>query len=268
MRSGIITLTTDFGLSDHYVGVMKGVIVTIHPEARVIDVSHDVASHSIAEGAFTIAQAYRYFPQGTVHVVVVDPGVGTERRPIVVDAGGHHFVAPDNGVLSQVYERETPSIRSVDAERYALKPTSQTFHGRDVFAPVAARLSKGTRSEEFGELILDYVRLAPTAPRLIELGRWQGRILHVDRFGNLVTSFPVDLIGDKSHFDRLIAGGKAVDSFAEAYAPAPDDSPFVIAGSSGYLEVSINRASAAGWAGIGVEDQVELVLAPGRGPPA
>ena len=268
MRSGIITLTTDFGLADHYVGVMKGVMLTIHPEARLVDVSHDIASHSIAEAAFTVAQAYRYFPQGTVHVVVVDPGVGTERRPIVVDAGGHHFVAPDNGVLSQVYERETPSVRSVDAERYALKPTSRTFHGRDVFAPVAARLSKGTPSREFGELISDYVRLAPTAPRLIEPGRWQGRILHVDRFGNLVTSFPADLIRDESRFHHLTAGGKAVDSFVEAYALGPDDSPFVIAGSSGYLEVSINRASAAGWAGIGVEDAVELVLAPGGDPAA
>ena len=266
MRSGIITLTTDFGLADHHVGVMKGVIVTIYPEARVIDVSHDVASHSIAEGAFAIAQAYRYFPQGTVHVVVVDPGVGTERRPIVVDAGGHHFVAPDNGVLSQVYERETPSVRSVDAERHALRPTSRTFHGRDVFAPVAARLSKGTPSQEFGEVISDYARLAPTVPRLVEPGRWQGRILHVDRFGNLVTSFPVDLISDESHFHRLTGGGKAVDSFAEAYALAPEGRPFVIVGSSGYLEVSINRSSAADWAGIGVEDAVELVLAPGGDP--
>ncbi len=266
MRSGIITLTTDFGLADHYVGVMKGVIATIHPEARVVDVSHDVASHSIAEGAFTVAQAYRYFPQGTVHVVVVDPGVGTERRPIIVDAGGHHFVAPDNGVLSQVYERETPSVRSVDVERYALKPTSQTFHGRDVFAPIAARLSKGTASEEFGEVISDFVRLAPTAPRLVEPGRWQGKVLHVDRFGNLVTSFTAKSLTGSESFRSLIAGGKEVDSFAEAYALAPEGRPFVIAGSSGYLEVSINRASAADWAGIGVEDRVELVLAPGGGP--
>ena len=148
-----------------------------------------------------------------------------------------------------------------------LKPTSQTFHGRDVFAPIAAQLSKGTAIEEFGEVISDYVRLASTAPRPIEPGRWRGKILHVDRFGNLVTSFPAELLAGEKKLRGLAAGGKEVDSFAAAYASGPEGRPFVIVGSSGYLEVSINRASAADWAGIGVEDPVELVLAPevGRG---
>ena len=256
----LITLTTDFGLADHYVGVMKGVIAGINPEARVIDVSHQVGAYRIAEGAFLVAQAYRYFPEGTVHVVVVDPGVGSQRRPILAAAGGHWFVAPDNGVLSQVYERENPVVRAIEAERYALRPISQTFHGRDVFAPVAAWLSKGTPQEEFGEVIEDYVRLPSTLPVEVEPGHWRGRILHVDRFGNLVTSFAPALLGPRSGGFRLLVGRLEAVRSAEAYALAPPGEPFAIAGSSGYLEVSINQGSAAELAGVEVGDEATLIV--------
>ncbi len=258
MASAIITLTTDFGLADHYVGVMKGVIAGINPDARVIDISHDVSSYQVAHGAFVIAQAYRYFPAGAVHVVVVDPGVGSERRPIVAQAAGQFFVAPDNGVLSQVYEREDHTVRAIDADRFTLKPTSRTFHGRDLFAPVAARLSKGGRLEQFGEVVDDYTRLEPTTPRLVEPGHWRGRVLNIDRFGNVVTSFPAELLAESPAEFRLVAGSLTVDATAVTYTDAPPDAPFVIAGSSGYLEISINQTSAAQQAGIDLGAVVEL----------
>ena len=148
---------------------------------RLIDISHEVGSYGVAQGAFVIAQAYRYFPAGTVHLVIVDPGVGSERRAIVVTASDQFLVAPDNGVLSQVFERDEHAIRVIDTDRFALKPISRTFHGRDVFAPVAARLSMGMPFEEFGDATDEYVRLAPTAPKLIEPGHWRGRVLNIDR---------------------------------------------------------------------------------------
>ena len=258
VASGIITLTTDFGLADHYAGVMKGVIAGINPDARVIDISHEVRSYQVAHGAFVIAQAYRYFPAGAVHVAVVDPGVGSERRPIVAHAAGQFFVAPDNGVLSQVYEREDHTVRAIDADRFTLKPTSRTFHGRDLFAPVAAQLSKGSPLEQFGEVVDGYTRLEPTTPRLVEPGHWRGRVLNIDRFGNVVTSFPAELLAESPAEFRLVAGRLTVDATAVTYTEAPRDAPFVIAGSSEYLEISINQASAAQLAGIDLGAAVEL----------
>src|SRR5512134_1147037 len=143
MPRGVITLTTDFGLSDHFVGTMKGVILNIHPQAKIIDLSHGITPYEISEAAFVVGQAYRYFPPGTVHVVVVDPGVGTARRPILVEAARQFFIAPDNGVLSMICSREKHKVRAIAAEKYSRKPVSQTFHGRDIFAPAAAHLTKG-----------------------------------------------------------------------------------------------------------------------------
>ena len=144
MRAPILTLTTDFGLSDHYVGSMKGVILGICPRAQLVDISHQVSRHAIAEGAFVVAQAYRSFPPGTVHVVVVDPGVGSQRRPILMEAAGQYFIAPDNGVLAMVFAREKHKVRLISNARYFHRPVSQTFHGRDIFAPVAAHVAAET----------------------------------------------------------------------------------------------------------------------------
>src|SRR5438309_4453168 len=141
--ASIITLTTDFGLRDHFAGVMKGVILGICPTARIVDITHECRAFDVAEAAFTIGQAYRYFPPKTVHVVVVDPGVGTARRPILVEAAGQFFVGPDNGVFAFLLSQETCSVRGIANEKYFLQPLSQTFHGRDRFAPVAAHLAKG-----------------------------------------------------------------------------------------------------------------------------
>jgi len=171
----IITLTTDFGLSDHFVGTIKGVILNIVPEAEIVDICHSVQAFDVLDGALTVAQAYSYFPARTVHLVVVDPGVGTARRPIVVTADRYHFVAPDNGVLSLVYAREERfNVRHVTGEHYFLQPVSNTFHGRDVFASVAGYMTKGVEITKFGDEIKDYVRFAAPRPKSNGTNAWKG----------------------------------------------------------------------------------------------
>jgi S-adenosylmethionine hydrolase len=256
--SGIITLTTDFGLADHYVGVMKGVIATIHPSARTVDISHGVRPHCVPEGAFRIAQAYRFFPPGSVHLVVVDPGVGSSRRAIAALAAGHYFVAPDNGVLSQVFERELAFIREIDVERYERKPVSRTFHGRDIFAPVSARLSRGTPFEEIGAPIHDAVLLPATAPVKVDAGHWRGCVLNVDRFGNIVTSFGLGWLAGRTEGFCMAVGKIEVRRLVESYALSLGEEPFLIEGSSGYLELSINRHSAAARAGVKIGSPAEF----------
>lgn len=237
---------------------MKGVIASIDPSINTIDICHSVRPYCVAEGAFHIAQSYSFFPAGTVHLVVVDPGVGSARRPIAASAGGHFFVAPDNGVLSQVFEGEPAVVREADVERYGRKPISRTFHGRDIFAPVAAWLARGTPFEDIGQLVTDPATLPPTAPVEVEPGRWRGRILNVDRFGNLVTSFASrQLAGHKDGF-RLTVGRLEVRRVVESYAQSHGEEPVLIAGSSGYWEVSINRHSAAARAGVRIGDPAEL----------
>jgi S-adenosyl-L-methionine hydrolase (adenosine-forming) len=258
VASPIITLTTDFGRADHYVGVMKGVIASIEPAVRTVDICHEIRPYCVAEGAFRIAQSYRFFPSGTVHLVVVDPGVGSARRPIAALAAGHYFVVPDNGVLSQVFEKEASVVREIDVERYGLKPLSHTFHGRDIFAPASAWLARGTSFDEIGALVADPVTLAATAPVEVEPGRWRGRILNVDRFGNLVTSFESNRLAGRTGGFRLEVGRLQVVRRAESYALSSGEEPFLIEGSSGYLEVSINRHSAAARAGARIGHPAEL----------
>jgi len=184
----IVTLTTDFGWNDHYVGTVKGVILSIAPNATIVDISHAVQSFDILDGALMIAQAYSYFPAGTIHLVVVDPGVGTTRRPIIASTDRHHFVAPDNGVLSLVYSREERlHVRHVTSEHYSLQPMSSTFHARDLFGPIAAYLAKGVDSEKFGEEITDFTRFNAPKPKTVE-GKLKGVVLKVDRFGNVITN--------------------------------------------------------------------------------
>ncbi|HTT65861.1 MAG TPA: SAM-dependent chlorinase/fluorinase [Bryobacteraceae bacterium] len=257
----IITLTTDFGLSDHYVGVMKGVILSICPRARIVDVSHGVNAYEIAEGAFTLAQAYRYFPRGTVHVVVVDPGVGTARRPILAQAAGQFFIAPDNGVLSMVFAREKHKVRTITTTRFFLQPVSNTFHGRDIFSPVAAHVASGVAPARFGKLIEDYLRLDFDHP--VRSGRrtWTGAILKMDRFGNLVTNFSLrdfpDL--DRRPFE-LAVGTRRIAILAHHYAECGPGEPFLVVGSSGYYEISIGQASAGKLLGCAPGAPLELTL--------
>jgi len=185
-RIPIITLTTDFGLNDHFVGAMKGVILNLAPDAQIIDINHSVQAFDVLDGALTISQAYSYYPSGTVHMVIVDPGVGTARRPILLTGDRHQFVAPDNGVLSLIYDREERlSVRHITAEHYFLQPRSSTFHARDVFSPVAAYLAKGVEADRFGDEITDYVRFTAPRPKPTDERTLRGVVLKVDRFGNL-----------------------------------------------------------------------------------
>ena len=261
MPSRIVTLTTDFGFADHFVGVIKGVILGICPTARLVDLNHQINPYEIAEAGFTVAEAYRYFPGKTVHVVVVDPGVGTSRRPILVEAAGQYFLAPDNGVLSMVFDREKHRVRHVTSEKFFLKPVSQTFHGRDVFAPVAGQLAKGTPAARFGRLIEDYARLEFHKP--VRTGRrfWTGTVLKIDRFGNIILNFHISEFPTvKTGLFSLAIGAERVTEMAQTFAACPLGELRLIEGSSGYLEVVANQASAARRLGCGVGAPAELTI--------
>lgn len=259
MPRRIVTLTTDFGLSDPFVGIMKGVILGLCPAAELVDLSHQIDPFEIPEGAFVLAQAYRYFPAKTVHLVVVDPGVGTSRRPLLVEAAGQYFVAPDNGVLSMLYSREKHKVRAVTAEKFFLRPVSQTFHGRDVFAPVAARLAAGVPPARFGKLIADYLRQDFETPPRTGKRAWSGTVLKIDRFGNLITNFRLsDFEAILTRPFRLAAGAETVTRLARSYAECGYGELFLIEGSSGFLEVASCQASAAKRLGCGVGAPVEL----------
>ncbi|MCS7023167.1 MAG: SAM-dependent chlorinase/fluorinase [Bryobacteraceae bacterium] len=261
MRRPIITLTTDFGLQDHFVGVMKGVILSIAPEAQLVDITHDISPQQIAEAAFTIAEAYRWFPKKTVHVVVVDPGVGTQRRPILVEGGGHRFVGPDNGVFSMVMERETCSVREITAQRFFLKPLSQTFHGRDVFSPVAAHLAKGVTPSQFGKKIADALRSEFAKLHRVGKRSWTANVLKVDRFGNLITGFAVQDFPQLGQcVFELQAGMERISLLVHSYAEAPPNEAVLIAGSAGYYEVVVNCGSAAKKLGLAAGSPLELTI--------
>ena len=258
-----ITLTTDFGLTDHYVGVMKGVIQGIAPGAAVVDITHAVSPYEIPEAAFLLAQAYPYFPPGTVHVVVVDPGVGTSRRPILAEGARQYFIAPDNGVLSMVYAREEKvKVRAITAERYFRRPVSQTFHGRDIFAPAAAHLAAGTPPARFGKLIRDYLRRDDFAqPLRTGKSMWSGAVLHIDHFGNVVTNIrPEHIPALAARPFEVRLGPHRVDFVARSYAEGPAGVPFLIVGSSGYFEISVYQAPAAKALGCAVGAPVDLAL--------
>ncbi len=265
MPQPIVTLTTDFGLEDHFVGAMKGVILSLAPRARIVDITHQVTPFAVPEAAFVVAEACRWFPAGTVHVVVVDPGVGTHRRPLVAEAGGHCFVAPDNGVLSLVLARSRHKVRQITAEQYFLHPVSRTFHGRDVFAPVAARLATGLAPARLGPQIPDYARGDFSEPAACGRDRWRGVVLKVDRFGNLITSLRSRPLESGRFVMR--AGRRRITATARSYAEGKPGVLFVIEGSSGYLEIAANQGSAAALTGAAAGARVELSL-PRRTVPA
>jgi S-adenosyl-L-methionine hydrolase (adenosine-forming) len=249
-RRPIVTFTTDFGHNDHFVGTVKGVILNIVPEVEIVDISHAVQSFDIFEGALTIAQAYSYFPAETVHMVVVDPGVGTERRPLLVKTEKHIFVAPDNGVLSLVYGREERlHVREITADHYYLQPVSRTFHARDIFAPVAAYLAKGVADEKF---------------KSVDGTTLKGVVLKVDRFGNLITNItpqdaPMLFQLDPLPF-KVIVGKREITEIKSVYAEGAPGELFGILGSMGYLEIATNRGAAVQLVGSGKGSEVKVLL--------
>lgn len=257
----LITLTTDFGTSDYFVGAMKGVILGIAPKVRVVDVTHQITPFDINEAAFTIHEAARWFPRGTIHVVVIDPGVGTTRRPILVEAGGHQFIGPDNGVFTMIYDAGPHKVREITNTKMMLRKVSRTFHGRDVFASSAAHLAAGEAPARFGKAIGDFIRSLTVKPAPIKKGRWLGTVLKVDHFGNLVTNFDTREFGGlRTRAFEILIGSKIVRRLALTYAETGVGEIAAIEGSSGFLEISGNQISAARKLGCGAGAPVELEI--------
>jgi len=260
----LITLTTDFGTSDHFAATMKGVILGIAPRATIVDITHEILPYDVNEAAFVIAQAWRYFPKETIHVIVVDPGVGSARRPIVCEAGGQHFIAPDNGVLSMIYDASPHKVRVISNAKLMRKEVSRTFHGRDVFAPAAAHLARGSDPAKFGKILHDYVRSFVLKPQQIGRHAWTGVVLKVDRFGNMITNLHIDAFeAVKTRPFELRIGLERLRRLALTYSETAIGDIFAIVGSSGYLEVAANQASASKILGCGAGAAVELEIFPG-----
>ena len=243
--SSIVTLLTDFGCRDGYVGAMKGVVLKINPQALLVDISHDIEAHDIMAGALALTSAYSYFPAGTIHVAVVDPGVGSPRRGIIVETPRACFVGPDNGIFTLVYEREAVArIVAIENPKFRASAVSRTFHGRDVFAPAAAHLSLGVPAAVFGPPIDEGVKIPFPRPRIGE-DAVEGEVIHVDRFGNLITNI------SKEIFEAFVGEGTPEIWVAHHRTSGPYDSYeegqkgeiFGIFGSSGLLEISMNRAN-------------------------
>jgi S-adenosylmethionine hydrolase len=254
LPNAIITLTTDYGTDDHLVGTLKGVILRINPEATIVDITHNVAPFDLLDAALAIGSAYPYFPPRTIHVVVVDPGVGTERRPLLVTAENQYFVAPDNGVLSVVYEREHNVVaRNVTAEHYFLQPVSKTFHGRDIFAPIAAWLSKVWQTASMGEEITDHKKFALPKPKATD-GVVKGIVMRVDTFGNLVTNFRMEDLPESALTNgevKFQVGTQAVSRMVPTFASGNAGEPVAYLGSAGYVEIAVNKGNASRTLSIG-----------------
>ncbi len=246
----VITLLTDFGLADHFVGAMKGVILSANPHARLVDISHEIPPQDVEAAAFTLLAAFEAFPAKTIHLAVVDPGVGSTRRPILVVTDDQFFVGPDNGIFSYVLDRK-PDARVVHItnSKYFRQPLSATFHGRDIFAPVAGALSLGVSPENLGVPIKDHSRLAPLAPQSrgqIILG---ARIIHIDRFGNCITNLTHSELGPEmiKGGAHLAIKGKTITTFRKFFSDGikGKERLFAVWGSAGFLEIAAQNASAA-----------------------
>jgi S-adenosylmethionine hydrolase len=264
--SGIITLTTDFGECDHYVAMMKGVILSINPNATIIDVTHQIPAHSIKEGSLIIKESYTYFPSGTVHVGIVDPGVGGTRRPLAILVDNHFFVGPDNGLFSPIIETQPHiQITHLNEKKYWLDSISPTFHGRDIFAPVAAHLSLGMNLFQMGEKI-DNPTLLPSPLPQKNNNDLVGEVIRVDHFGNLITNITEEHLGPfLAAKDLAIRIGRVtVKKISTTYSDVPEGQPLALIGSSHLLEIAVNMGRAADYFGqdtvIGIKVQVSKLI--------
>ena len=276
--NSIITLTTDFGSNDAYVAIMKGVILSINPEVNIVDITHSIEPQNILQAAFVVNSAYRYFPKRTVHMAIVDPGVGGERRGIILKTASALFVAPDNGILSYVinefslnegalsqYPQSVEEVKfkagleavAITDPRFWRHPVSPTFHGRDIFAPVAAGLSLGISLYEFGEKITSLYVFPTPKPYFDSQGNLVGHILYIDHFGNLITDIKsTDLPGG----DVIIeVAGQRIQGISRYYEQG--EGLMAIVGSSGYLEISLRSGSACDFLGMGVGDEMKVLPA-------
>lgn len=249
----MITLLTDFGTADYFVPAVKGVILSINPQTQIIDLTHQIPAQDIAAGAFTLGACYHNFPTGAIHLAVIDPGVGSARRAIVVHAGEHLLVGPDNGLFSYVYRREDRvRVFQIEREEWFRQPVSATFHGRDVFAPIAAHLSKGFLPESVGKEVFDFVKLDLPEPKIENQKRIIGAVLHIDRFGNCITNLterelpnPQSATGN-SQPPKLLFADQQVIQFGSHFEAAMDKtSLFAYPGSAGFWEIALWCDSAA-----------------------
>ena len=255
----VITLTTDFGTSDWFVGTMKGVIASIAPRCTVVDLTHDLPPGNIRGGAFALAASYGFFPKGTIHVAVVDPGVGSRRMAIAVQTARGVFVGPDNSVLSWALAKEKiRAIHALENEAYFLQPVSQTFHGRDIFAPVAAHLSRGVPIQKFGPALKEFVRLDWPEPRA-RRGGLEGEVVYIDRFGNAITNLEGGLLEGSGRASCEVHGKRRWNCPLKTfYQAVPPKTPVALVGSSGFLEIAVNGGSAEKVLGVRVGTRVVI----------
>ena len=255
----IVTLLTDFGSQDYFVGAMKGAILSINSGARIVDITHEIPPRDIRAAAFNLLAVYKEFPAGTIHVAVVDPGVGSRRRGIILECKDQFFVGPDNGLFGWICEREQGFLAvHLTNERFFRHPVSHTFHGRDIFAPAAAALSSGISLKEFGPVIDDLVQLESLEPKRVDGRVIEANILHIDRFGNCITNLTRDHLGAAV---KLVVNGRELSSFREFFADrgADEDELFCLFGSAGFLEIAAQNTSAAKILGARPGDRVILL---------
>lgn len=256
--SGLITLTTDFSLNDSYVGTMKGVILRIYPESRLVDITHQITPQDVLEASLVLEGGYRFFPAGTVHLVVVDPSVGGHRRPILIAGNQHYFVGPDNGTFTRVLDSDPEAVViEIRESRFLLPNISDTFHGRDIFAPVAAYLARGVAPEEFGPRLSDPRRLQVPIPRI-----WgdqiRGEVIHIDSFGNIISNISreqfTQAVGDRRF--RILINGKVIDRIHRTYEEQDIGRTLALFGSSDLLEIAIAEGRAERRIGAGKGDTI------------
>jgi S-adenosylmethionine hydrolase len=246
MADPLITLTTDFGSGSHYVAAAKGVILALNPNARIVDLSHDIAAQDLRQAAFFLASTLPYFPPETLHVIVVDPGVGSQRAILYVEFANLRILTPDNGCWTWLLEggRRGPRIIRVSEKRFWRSRISPTFHGRDIFAPVAANLSLGLDPRELGPIVADWVRLERPAPRYDAKGI-SGEVLYIDHFGNLITNIPGEALTLDDRPKRVRVGGVEVPRIVRTYADSEPGTLLALVSSVEWLEVAVNQGDAA-----------------------
>lgn len=253
----IITFTSDFGLEDPFVGIVKGVILSLNPNVTIVDITHLIPPHDVLQAALTLRSAYRFFPPQTIHLAVVDPGVGSSRKPIVIDSPPYLFVGPDNGIFSFVVG-ENFSAYLLENPRFFLPKVSKTFHGRDIFAPVSAHLSLGVPPSAMGRKLDGIEKLSLPTP-VVQENRIVGQIIAFDRFGNAITNIPEELLEGKENL-KIRIGEHIIEGLSNFYGEKEPPAPLAIIGSSGFLEISVNLASAREILRLEKGDEVEIKL--------
>lgn len=259
----LITLLTDFGERDYFVASMKGVILNINPQARIVDLSHQISPYQVEEAAYVLKSSYRYFPDGTVHVAVVDPGVGSARRPLLISTSRYFFLAPDNGLLTDVLQDElSVEVRQIENKQYRLDAEGATFDGRDLFAPAAAWLTRGQAPGTFGRLIRDAATL-PTQEPAWEGSTFMGRIIYVDHFGNLISNITPSHLAEFRRYTKRASvsiriAGTMIDDLTTCYADGSTGAPRAVINSNGHVEVFVKEGSAAQMLNVGRGERMEI----------